>query len=79
MPKNCFSPAARRAGREAGIARANQMAADLAPVIAELWAAGITSKKGIARVLNQCAVRTPRGVGHWRTIQVTRVLARLAG
>ena len=51
----------------------------LPPVIAELWAAGITSKKGIARVLNQCAVRTPRGVGHWRTIQVTRVLARLAG
>jgi hypothetical protein len=79
MPRTYFTQAAQRAGTEAGVARANELAAELAPIIAELRAAGITSKKGIARVLNQRAVRTPRGVGHWRAIQVARVLARLTG
>jgi hypothetical protein len=79
MPKNCFTPTAQRAGWEAGTARANQLAAELAPVIAELRAAGITSKKGIARALNKRAIRTPRGLGQWRAIQVARVLARLPG
>lgn len=69
----------RRRLTEAGVARANQLAAELAPIIAELRAAGIASKKGIARALNQRAVRTPRGVGHWRPIQAARVLARLTG
>jgi hypothetical protein len=55
------------------------MAAELAPTIAELRAAGITSKKGIARALNARGVGTPRGVGEWRAIQVARVLARLPG
>jgi hypothetical protein len=76
MP-NRFTPAAQRAGTEAGVVRANQTAAELAPVIAELRAAGITSKKGIAKALNKRAVRTPRGVGEWRAIQVARVLSRL--
>jgi hypothetical protein len=53
------------------------MAAEVAPVIAELRAAGITSKKGLAEALNKRAVRTPRGIGEWRPIQVARVLARL--
>jgi hypothetical protein len=81
MPKHCFTPAAQRAGWEAGTTRANQRAADLdlAPVIAELRAAGITSMKGIAKALNTRAIRTPRGVGPWRSIQVARVLARLTG
>jgi hypothetical protein len=65
MPKNCFTPAAQQAGREAGIARANQI--DLGPIIAELRAAGITSKKGIA------------GAQQPRHPAVARVLARLAG
>jgi hypothetical protein len=73
MPKR-FTPAAQRAGR---VARANQMAAELAPTIAELRAAGITSKKGIAKTLNMRCIGTPRGVGQWRAIQVARVLARL--
>jgi hypothetical protein len=55
------------------------MAAEVAPVIAELQAAGITSKKGIAKALNRRAVRTPRGISEWRAIQVARVLARLPG
>jgi hypothetical protein len=65
------------AGTEAGVVRANQIAAELAPVIAELRAAGITSKKGIAKALNKRAIPTPRGIGEWRAIQVARVLARL--
>jgi hypothetical protein len=76
MP-NRFAPGAQRAGWEAGVARANRIAAEVAPIIAELRAAGITSKKGIANALNRRAVRTPRGIGEWRPIQVARVLARL--
>jgi hypothetical protein len=79
MPKNHFTRAAQRAGTEVGVARANQMAAELAPIIAELRAAGITSKKGIAKALSARGIRTPRGDGEWRAIQVARVLARLAG
>jgi hypothetical protein len=62
MP-NRFAPGAQRAGWEAGIARANRIAAEVAAVIAELRAAGVTSKKGIAKALNKRAVRTPRGTG----------------
>jgi hypothetical protein len=79
VPRSYFTRAAQRAGTEVGVVRANQKAAELAPVIAELWAAGITSKKGIAKALNKRAIPTPRGVGEWRAIQVARVLARLAG
>jgi hypothetical protein len=79
-PKSCcFTPAAQRAGTEAGVIRSDQLAAELAPSIAELWAAGITSKKGMAKALNKRSVRTSRGVGDWRPIQVARVLAQLAG
>jgi hypothetical protein len=52
---------------------------DPAPVIAELRAAGITSKKGMAKALNARGIRTPRGDGEWRAMQVARVLARLTG
>jgi hypothetical protein len=79
MPRTYFTRAAQRAGTEAGVVRANQLAAELAPIIAELRAAGITTKKGIAKALNKRSVRTPRGVGEWRAIQVARVLARLTG
>jgi hypothetical protein len=41
------------------------MAADLAPVIAELQAAGITSLNGIAAALDERGVSTPRGGCHW--------------
>jgi hypothetical protein len=53
--------------------RANQIAAELAPVIAELRAAGITSKKGIAKALNkrcrrlQASVRIAAAEGYRRT------------
>jgi hypothetical protein len=64
---------------KARIARANRTAAGLAPVIAELRAAGITSLNGIAAALNERAVPTPAGSGHWHAAQVSRLLKRLAG
>jgi hypothetical protein len=63
---------------KARIARANRIAADLSPVIAELRAAGITSLNGIAAALDARRVPTPAGSGHWHAAQVSRVLKRLA-
>jgi hypothetical protein len=74
MPRG-FTRAARRAGWDARTARANKRAADLAPVIAELRAAGITSKKRIAEAFNERP--TARGTGHWYHPQVGRLLARI--
>jgi hypothetical protein len=51
----------------------------LAPIIAELRAAGITSLKGIAAALEERHVPTPGGSGHWHAAQVSRLLKRLAG
>jgi hypothetical protein len=57
--------------------RANRTAADLAPVIAELRTAGITSLNAIARALDERHVRTPAGRPHWHPMQVARLLKRL--
>jgi hypothetical protein len=59
-------------------ARANQVAADLAPIIAELRAAGVTSLNGIAAALDERHIPTPGGSGHWHAAQVSRLLKRLA-
>jgi hypothetical protein len=77
MAKHRISPAAQRAGSEAVRARANQRAAELAPVIAELRAAGVTSLSGIAAALNAHGVRTAWGHRHWYASQVAKLLARL--
>jgi hypothetical protein len=74
-----FDPAVQRAGCEARIARANRRAADLAPIIDELRAAGITSSKAIAKALDKLGVPTLSGRGHWHPMQVSRLLRRLAG
>jgi DNA invertase Pin-like site-specific DNA recombinase len=58
-------------------ARANARAADVAPIIAELQAAGVTSRTGIAAGLNEKGIPTPRGNGTWTATQVSRLLARL--
>jgi hypothetical protein len=58
--------------------RAARAAADLAPVIAELRATGVTSLRGIAAALNARGIPTVAGSGHWYHTQVARVLARLA-
>jgi hypothetical protein len=67
----------RRAGWEARMKRADTRAADLAPIIAELKASGVTSLGGIAAALNQRGILTPRGAGRWGCEQVRRLLLRL--
>jgi DNA invertase Pin-like site-specific DNA recombinase len=57
--------------------RADARAADLAPTIAELQAAGATSLRAIAVALNERRIPTARG-GDWSPTQVMRVLARKA-
>jgi DNA invertase Pin-like site-specific DNA recombinase len=57
--------------------RANSRAADIAPIIAELQAAGAESLRAIAEGLNDAGIPTARGQGKWSAIQVQRTLARL--
>jgi DNA invertase Pin-like site-specific DNA recombinase len=59
-------------------ARASTRAADIAPTIAELQAAGATSLRAIAAGLNAKRIPTARGEGVWSAVQVARVLERLA-
>ena len=61
---------------EALQARADAKAADLAPIIAELQAAGKTSLRAIAAGLNEAGIPTARG-GEWSSPQVMRILERL--
>jgi hypothetical protein len=73
-----FTTTARRAAHVVRAARANAHAADLAPILKELQATGITSLNGIAAAFNAREVPTPAGSGHWHAMQVARVLKRLA-
>jgi DNA invertase Pin-like site-specific DNA recombinase len=56
-------------------ARASQFAANVAPIIRELQAAGYTSHNAIAGQLNARQVATARG-GQWTHVQVGQILAR---
>jgi DNA invertase Pin-like site-specific DNA recombinase len=67
---------ARKAGQEANARKAADRAADLAPVISELQAAGKTSLRAMAEGLNERGIPTARGAGKWSAAQVARVLAR---
>ena len=58
-------------------ARMAALKAELAPIIAEIRAAGVTSLYGIAKALNDRGVPTATGRGTWAIPQVRRVLARL--
>lgn len=69
------SAARARAGKAA---QADSRAADLAPIIAELRSAGITSLGSIANALNEKGIPAAKG-GKWQAVQVQRVLARLEG
>jgi hypothetical protein len=57
--------------------RAERHATVLAPIIAEIRAAGVTSLYGITKALNARGVPTATGKGKWQDIGVRRVLARL--
>ena len=59
-------------------ARADAKAADLAPIIKDLQAAGKTSLRAIAAGLNEAGIPTARG-GEWSSPQVMRVLERRSG
>ena len=56
---------------------AQRFAENVAPVIEQIRAVGVTSLRGIAAVLNERKVRTARG-GRWAATEVGAVLARTA-
>jgi DNA invertase Pin-like site-specific DNA recombinase len=78
-----FTDAGRLKGREVARATlsagAKQRAADRLAHVEDLRAAGRTTAAEIARGLTERGVPTPRGRADWQAIQVTRLLARLAG
>src|SRR4051812_2059324 len=72
-----ISDEAREVSREARHAESEARAADLAPVIAELQAAGVTSLGGLTTGLTERGIPTARGRAKWTPVQVSRVLTRL--
>jgi hypothetical protein len=54
----------------------SKRAADLAPTIRQLQAAGNTTLRSLAAALNALSVETARG-GEWDATQVRRLLARI--
>ena len=63
-------------GRETQIARADQMAQNVMPIIREIQATGIDTLQGIADVLNARGVKTARG-GKWYPTTVKNLAKRL--
>jgi DNA invertase Pin-like site-specific DNA recombinase len=66
--------AARRASLAVRQAKARALAADLAPVIAELQATGATSLNGLAKALTARGIPTAKGGDRWTPTGVARVL-----
>lgn len=58
-------------------ARAAERAADVAPKIAELQAAGYESLRAIAAALTEAGIPTARGGSTWTATQVARVMERM--
>lgn len=58
-------------------ASAKARAADLAPVIAQLRAEGVTSLGGLAKALTERGIPTARGEAKWSPVQVSRVMSLL--
>jgi DNA invertase Pin-like site-specific DNA recombinase len=56
--------------------RAAARAAEIAPTIADLRAAGVVSLRQIAAALNEQGIPTPRSKGGWSAVQVARVMER---
>jgi DNA invertase Pin-like site-specific DNA recombinase len=73
-----LTPAMRAAGRASMTDRSTARANELAPLLNELRAAGVTSLGAIARELSARGIPTPRGGATWHEIQVSRVLQRIA-
>ena len=66
-----------KAATEQRKARASARGADLAPILAQLRAEGITSASGLARALTEAGIPTARGGSTWQPVQVQRVLATI--
>ncbi len=66
--------AGREKGRAARTKIATERTADLAPIIADIRAAGVVSLRAIAADLNRRGIPAPRG-GAWSAVQVKRILA----
>lgn len=64
-------------GGAATKAKSISRASDIAPIIRDIQASGITSASGIATALNDQGIPTARG-GTWQAVQVQRVLAKAA-
>lgn len=69
--------AAREAGLAVRKASAKERAADLAPVITQLKAQGVTSFGALAKALTERGIPTARGEAKWSPMQVSRVLAMI--
>lgn len=75
------SPTARETIGKARAARsvyARQIAANVAPIVREIRAAGISSLAGVARALEARGVETATGRTNWQAGQVARVLTMAA-
>lgn len=72
---SALTDAARAKGVASRQAKAAGRSADIAPIIAEIRAAGAASLREIAAQLNERAIPTTRG-GTWSAVQVQRVMAR---
>ena len=67
------TPELAHAAAAAKSAKARARAADLAPVVAEIRAAGVTTLAGIAKALAARGVPTPSGRGAWSPATVLRL------
>jgi DNA invertase Pin-like site-specific DNA recombinase len=70
----CLGEADRQAASAALKAKVKALAADLAPIIAELRARGVTSLNGIAQALTSQQIPTARGSSTWTPTGVRRLL-----
>ncbi len=59
------------------MAKADDFAQRLAPIVGDIRAAGVDTTSGLARELNVRDIDAPRG-GQWGATQVRRLLARIA-
>ena len=72
-----FTEADHAAAKRARKASAEARGADLAPILADMRAKGITSLGGLARALTEAGIPTARGATTWSPMQVSRLVATL--
>jgi hypothetical protein len=70
--------AARAKGAAVRQNKASARASDLAPVISQLQADGVTSLDALAKALTARGIPTASGVANWSPMQVSRVVALIS-